>query len=369
MTGRRRSLLLPILLLVSTFLWSQSPPATNTVQFVFTSDSHYGLKRPSFRGRTNVDSHVVNAAMVAAIRRLLETSFPADGGIRSGMVVGSFDFLADGGDIANREEKAAEIQSAAASWAQFRSDYIDGLKFPVFVVPGNHDAANAIGYYKPLSPATDKSSMMEIFNLMMRPVRPKTPATYDYSKDKMETSRDIGGIHFMFLTIWPDAGTRTWMENDLKHVNSDTPVMIFTHVPPNSDPKMFTGAAEPFENLLPETFTDERQEQQALENFVYRHPNITAYFHGHNNWNQFYDWTGPSHSVVLHTFRADSPMKGHFSATDETKLSFQAATIDMVSRTMTVREVFWNADPQHPEAPAAWGGSTTVALSPRPAAK
>jgi hypothetical protein len=28
------------------------------------------------------------------------------------------------------------------------------------------------------------------------------------------------------------------------------------------------------------------------------------------NFNQFYDWTAPDHSVVLHTFRIYSPMKG-----------------------------------------------------------
>src|SRR6202008_1597162 len=76
-------------------------------------------------------------------------------------------------------------------------------------------------------------------------------------------------------------------------------------------------------------------ERSALENFLRQHANITAYSHGHSNWNQYYDWTGPHHSVVLHTFRVDSPMKGHFSATDETKLSFQIATIDVSSRTMS----------------------------------
>jgi hypothetical protein len=59
-------------------------------------------------------------------------------------------------------------------------------------------------------------------------------------------------------------------------------------------------------------------------------------------------------------------MKGHFSAADETRLSFQLATIDISSRTMTVREVLWNADPLHANAPVRWGASTTVALAPRP---
>jgi hypothetical protein len=106
-------------------------------------------------------------------------------------------------------------------------------------------------------------------------------------------------------------------------------------------------------------------EQRAWEEFLRKHSNVTAYFHGHNNWNQFYDWTGPNHSVTLHTFRVDSPMKGHVSATDETKLSFQIATVDTMSRTMTVREVLWNTDSGRPDVPLSWGASTTVALAPR----
>jgi hypothetical protein len=130
-----------------------------------------------------------------------------------------------------------------------------------------------------------------------------------------------------------------------------------------------------FENLLSDTFADGRTtttpsliEQRQLEAFLARHRNITAYFHGNSNWNQFYDWVGPDHSVVVHTFRADSPMKGDQSAMDERKLSFQVVTIDMASRLMTVRECLWDADPTHPNAPLAWGASTTVALQPRPTA-
>ena len=129
-----------------------------------------------------------------------------------------------------------------------------------------------------------------------------------------------------------------------------------------------------FENLLGDVYADgptaagaALKEQQAFEQFLKRHPNITAYFHGHSNFNQFYDWTGPEHSVVLHTFRVDSPMKGAVSAADETKLSFQVATVDLASRTLTVRECLWNADPAHPTSPLVWGASTTVAFAPRPA--
>jgi hypothetical protein len=382
------------LVLLSALLWGQSAP----VQFIFTTDSHYGLTRPAFRGAANVSAHVVNAAMIAKMNKLPEASFPADGGLRAGQSVGPIDFVADGGDIANREEvgeTGEAFQSSAKSWAQFRSDYIEGLNLfdsmhrrtALYVVPGNHDASNAVGYYKPMSPRTDKTSMAEIFNWMMKPASPITADSYDYERDRIMASHDVAGIHFVFLTLWPDTRTRTWLEDDLGHAGAGTPVIIFAHDPPDSDWKQFknpTGKhdinpVDMFENLLTDTLAEPYEtgkpaglpviEQTAWEDFLRRHPNVTAYFHGHSNWNQFYDWTGPNHTVALHAFRADSPMKGHFSGPDETKLSFQIATIDAASRTMTVREVLWNAEPRHPEAPSAWGASTTVALSPRPAVK
>jgi hypothetical protein len=127
-----------------------------------------------------------------------------------------------------------------------------------------------------------------------------------------------------------------------------------------------------FENLLGDRFADgptvdapDLAERRGLEAFLHAHPSITAYFHGNSNWNQFYDWTGPGHSVALHTFRVDSPMKGAISAQDETALSFHVVVIDSLARTMTVRECRWNARPGAAST-IAWGGSVTVALSPRP---
>jgi hypothetical protein len=98
------------------------------------------------------------------------------------------------------------------------------------------------------------------------------------------------------------------------------------------------------------------------------HPNLTAYFHGNSNGNQFYDWSGPDHTAAIHTFRVDSPMKGNVSATDETRLSFQLVTIDMATRMMTAREILWNAHRGAGGIDISWGGSTTVALTPRPLA-
>jgi hypothetical protein len=387
---RKQVLFLLLVALISTVLRAQ--PAE--IQFLFTSDVHFGISRPAFHGHENVDARDVNMALVDQASRLPETAFPNDGGLQAGQMVGPFDFMAIGGDITNRAEvtETDAIQSSAKSWSQFTSVYIDRLKLqnrtgdktPLYVVPGNHDVSNAIGYYTPLRPAIDKTSMTEIFNLMMRPAVPKVPATFNYPRDKILVSHDIGGIHFVFITIWPDSSVRSWMENDLKQVSPNTPVIIFTHDPPEGDSQHFINpngkhdinSLDQFQNLLSDMFADSFHaapgnmpspiiEQNAWEAFLRRHPNITAYFHGHDNFNQFYDWTGPNHTVALHTFRADSPMKGRFSKIDERKLSFQVATIDIASRTMTVREVLWNANPQAPNSPVTWGASTTVALAPR----
>jgi hypothetical protein len=204
---------------------------TSEVQFVFTSDQHY-----EFRGATDVDAHVVNAAMVAKMNTLATASFPSDAGVRAGTRIGAFDFIAIGGDIANRSEVSSHIQSASASWAQFTTDYIDTLKLPgrtattaaLFVVPGNHDVSNAIGFYKAMQPTTDASVMVGIFNRMMQPAVLKTPATYHYTTDRVLTSRDIGGVHVVFLNVWPDSVGRAWMEADLARVSSSTPVILFT---------------------------------------------------------------------------------------------------------------------------------------------
>ena len=96
-------------------------------------------------------------------------------------------------------------------------------------------------------------------------------------------------------------------------------------------------------------------EQAALEAFLVRHPNVTAYFHGNSNWQQFYDWNGPGRTARLHVFRVDSPMKGAVSSHDETKLSFDLVTVDVARRTMTVRECLWNAHPGAPDTPPTPG--------------
>lgn len=319
-------------------------PADRVVRFVFTSDAHYGLTRSAFRGRANVRAHDVNAALVSDIKSL-----------------GPLDFVVEGGDVANRAEAGEHVQPASVSWAEFTRDYIKQLKTPVYVVPGNHDASNAIGFYRPLAPAVDTSAMAGIFNLMMAP-KTRTAATFNYTTDRVLTSRDAGGVHFVFLNIWPDSIGRAWLADNLRRVSATTPVVIFTHDQPDAQSKHFINpngahdinASDRFENLLADTDSGTRIAE--WESFLQQHPNITAYFHGNSNWNEFYDWAGPHQAVALHTFRVDSPMKGRDSEQDETKLSFHVATIDTQTMTLTVRERLWNT--------ARWGDSVTVSLSP-----
>jgi Calcineurin-like phosphoesterase len=404
------------------------------IQFVYSSDAHYGITRHQFDGDSNVNAQIVNARMIAKINSLPRTILPQDGGVNAGLPVGAVDYFLQSGDIANRQE--IPIQSATVSWAQFTHGYMDGLTLKdrsgkpitLLIVPGNHDVSDAIGFYKKMQPLTDPASMVGIYNQMLRPAIPKTATSFHYPADKINYSRDIGGIHFLFLTIWPDSANRIWMEKDLGSVSAGTPVIIVAHDPPEGDGAHFTnpnGAhdinpKDRFENLLEEWSKDrqdypaasanakdnqanmattstttrltpasltqpapiatgqtqtaqaqpapdakpqnDRAEQLGFVTFVKAHPNIKAYFHGHNNWNQFYMYTGPDHDIALPTFRVDSPMKGKYSSKDETKLSFQVISINTASKTMTVRECLWNTNPAQPDNPVSWGETITISL-------
>ncbi len=280
-------------------------------------------------------------------------------------------------------------QSDAISWKQFYEDYAKGLRLKnskgerseLFIIPGNHDITNAIGFYRPMKPKTDATSMAKIYNLMLRPSIPLTASSYNYRKDKINYSKNIGGIHFMFITLWPDSSERIWMEKDLRNVSSKMPVILFTHDQPESEAKHFTNphklhginADDKFENLLAEVYKDSTRaatdggnttiEQQGWVRFLKKHPNIKAYFHGNDNYNEFYVYKGPDDNIALNTFRVDSPMKGKYSSLDETKLSFQLITIDAKKKIMTVRECLWNTDPFQPDKSLQWGTSKTVSLA------
>ena len=354
---------------------------------VFTSDAHYGITREKFRGDTAVASYIVNAALIKQVNNLPNSTIPADGGISAGKLVGGIDYVIEGGDIANRME--IPIQSAAASWAQFAKDYMgsldvkghDGKPAQLFMVPGNHDISDAIGYAKPMTPTTDPSSMVNIYNLMLKPATPLTNESYDYAVDKINYSHNIHGIHFMFITLWPDSAERIWMKKDLDTVASATPVIIFTHDEPKCEAKHFTNPLPPhnmtvknkFQNLVEENYKEgyvagkgedaTNEEQRGFVKFLKAHPNIKAYFHGNTNYNQFYTYTGPDNDVKLPVFRVDSPMKGEHSAKDETLLSFQLISIDPKTKDLTVRECLWNAKPLSADDNIVFGKSATVSLN------
>jgi hypothetical protein len=359
------------------------------VTFIFTSDVHFGITRGNFRGETNVESRVVNAAMVQTMNALPAVRLPADGGLKAGAAVGPIDFVVITGDLANRQELyPVQIQSATASWAQFATGYYDGLKLknaqdaltPLLLVPGNHDVSNAIGSPSKLVPATDATSLAEIYNRMMRPATPRTKDSYSYSTDKIFYARDFGGAHFIFLTIWPDSAARAWMQADLAKVPATTPVFIFAHDPPEIEAKHLTNpngthaitSNDKFENVVGDILADGTTtdvtptiEHRALAAFLKAHRNIVAYFHGHSNWNEFYTWKGPEGDLALPVFRADSPMKGKFSGPAEDKLSYQVVVFDGATGKLTARECLWNAPIASRESTGtiAWGASTTVRVS------
>lgn len=359
------------------------------IQIVFTSDVHFGITRPAFDGDSNVASVKVNARLVSKINHLPALSLPRDEGVGAGQTIGPIDYIMISGDIANREE--TPIQSAASSWEQFRQDYLDGITLrdhrnrptAFLLVPGNHDVSDAVGFYRRMDPPTDASSMAGIYNLMLHPPTPKTSASFHYPLDKINYNRTIGGICFLFITIWPDSANRIWMEKELSRIDPQTPVIIVAHDPPDGDPAHFfnpngdhgINSRDRFENLLEESSKDphngfgddgkpkdDRIEQLGFVKFLKAHPNIKAYFHGHNNWNEFYTYHGPDGDISLPAFRVDSPMKGKASSKDERRLSFQLISIDAGSRTLTARECLWNPDPSRPDAAPVWGESRSIRL-------
>jgi len=369
--------------------------AAPDVTFVFTSDVHFGIARGKFRGGSYVDAQIVNAAMVQKINQLPGTRLPQDGGLRAGEAIGAVDFVAITGDLTNRQELyPIHIQPAAVSWAQFKSCFIDGLALrdaqggptPLLYVPGNHDVSNAIGAPTKLVPATDATSMAEIYNRMMSPAVPLTPASYVYARDRINYARNFGGVHCVFLTMWPDSLERAWIDRDLQNVPATEPVFLFCHDPPEIDARHLINpygehdinSHDAFENLVSDPYADGDTsthkakpdgetlvEQRALAVFLRRHRNIVGYFHGHNNWNEVYTWKGPDGDLALNVFRVDSPMKGK-TATVETELSFQVVVFNAAEQKLTDRECLWNArgPADGPSVPVAWGASHTVSLAP-----
>ncbi len=332
------------------------------IQFIFTSDLHYGLARDKFRGNKNVSAQIVNRAMIAQMNLLPKIIYPSNSAIKKSLPIGAIDFIAITGDITNRQEPPAP--AASVSWNQFYQDYFQQLSIKdkkgnssiLCLTPGNHDISNAIGHADKMKPNQDPTTMVGIYNSMIQPAIAKTSNSYRYQTDKINYSKDIGGIHFVFLHLWPDTETRNWLAKDLQKINAATPVILFQHDPPEVESKHFTNPKgkhainHKFENLLAEqyksgSFFNEEStidQQKKLVDFLKAHPNIKALFHGHNNWNEFYTYQGPEKNIKLPVFRVDSPLKGKDSGEKETKLSFQLVTIDTKTKQMMVREIFWN---------------------------
>lgn len=355
-----------------------------TIQFIFTSDAHYGITRAAFQGKTKVDAHVVNAAMVAQMNTLPGVTLPGDGGVNAGQKINSVDYIFEAGDIANRMETSASVQTAAASWEQFKIDYLQNLTVKnskgknaeMLMVPGNHDVSNTIGYYATMSPLTDASSMAAIYNLVFNTTT-KTAANYSYKNDRINYSREIGGVHFCFIQMWPDSSVRVWMEKDLQNVATTTPVIIVAHDQPAVVTNHFTNpngdhsinTTDKFDNVLDEVLKSgttatgsDITEQRGFVAFLKKHPNIKAYLHGHVHESKYYTYTGPDNDVSLPTAGADSPMKGVVSSTDETKLTFHFGTLDTKTKQLTLRECYWNTNPSNPAAPVQWGNMVTISL-------
>lgn len=338
------------------------------LRFIYCSDVHYGLER-EFRGG-EVGSDVVSRAMLETFRLLPETRLPEDGGVEAGCKFGTPDFVVCTGDIANRMEDG--VQSATASWTQFCNDWYSSVSVPLYLVPGNHDISNAIGYPKALFPEKDAASAAGIFNRMMHPEVERTAETFDYTTDKTHYSFVKDSIRFVFMGMWPDVQMRQWFDREFA-ADTLTPVVLFTHDPPIADTKHFTNPngkhtinpVDKFQNLLADTCltTDVKNKAtknwEKLERFIYSHPQIKAYFHGDKNYNEFYVWQGVDGTISLPVFRVDSPMKGEYSASDERKLSFIVVTIDADKRLLTARECLWNTKNT---TSVEWGASSTISM-------
>ena len=372
------------LIFIARFANCQPTDDSSVINIVFTSDAHYGIARSEFRGQKEVPSYLVNRAMISQINSLPSYTLPKDKGVGAGKKIHAIDYLAEGGDISNRME--IPIQTAAQSWEQFKADYIDGLKLTghngspaqLLLIPGNHDVSNAIGYPKPMQPATDPTSMVGIYNLMLHPAKLLTNGDYNYVTDKVNYSRNINGMHFLFITLWADSLERLWMQKDLDSVPSTTPVIIFAHDQPTCEAKHFTNPVPPhdinsknkFQNLVAEYYKEGENtkaadgstdiEQLGFVQFLKAHPNIVAYFHGNSNWNEFYTYKGPKNDVHLKTFRVDSPIKGKYSSKDEKLLSFHLISLD--HHRLTVRECLWNTDPSAGNAKIKFGSTETISL-------
>jgi hypothetical protein len=434
---------------------TDTQPAATSATLLYSSDAHYGIKRASgyaFSSYTGAkalggpvlggysSAQQVNTAMAYVMKGMIGKKIPNDGidNVGAGTTIGNIDYVIQSGDISNRMQNdfastgyTTWVQSAYDSWNQFMAGFVGVHKFNTLLVPGNHDVSNAIGYTKPLSrdgsasvtgasttlTPLDGSIMAYIYNWFVKPGTFDTSskdsaqksyvnATYQNADNKIYYSKDIAGVHFMFISMWPDLDAQAWMEGDLARISSTTPAVIVTHDGPTTEAKHLTSQNGPtdfgntYENLLvnagvvPYSATANIGAQRDFVRFLQRHKNIVAYFHGNDNWNDIgtcdasgvYQtgdaanttgcYQGPdaaTNPVYLPTFRVDSPMKGRDSGQDKYTttpglnfnsdlLSYQVISIDSVAKKMTVREYRWKT--------GKWGNTptnsvATISLAPR----
>ena len=238
------------------------------VNFIYTSDNHYGIVRPLFRGGFNVTGQAVNEAMIARMNTLPTQLFPNDGGVASGQQVGQVDFLMDTGDIANRSETGSIAVNHSlsylgntvdypgqasyvalksnVSWSQWQHGFLgdnntgnsaggllsltnsQGQGIPVFLSPGNHDISNAIGMTGKIATGDrDTTSFVQIFN-RMTPYSGKAPITtsvFDTASNWNGQNAEDGSLIATRDAAWPGVElfrVDSPMKGDFSGVSSTT---------------------------------------------------------------------------------------------------------------------------------------------------
>lgn len=356
-----------------------SQEADSIFQFIFTSDVHFGSTKTEFRGNHKVPSWEVNQAMYNSMKLLPSLKYPNDYGVNSNMKISNIDGIIITGDIASRMENGN--QSAKTSWEQFTKVYLqgqgiqnlNGKSTSFYILPGNHDMSNAIGYHRPMNPKKDPSVMLGIYNNSFPSANPMQK--FDSMITRIHYSKNFNDIHFIFLSLWPDSAERDWMDRDLQKISKSTPVLLFAHSVPDVEARFFINpngshdinANDKFENLVQEVYKDSDSvkgntliEQRAFAQFLKEHNNIKVYFHGHKTYTEFYNWQGPDKDINLPCIRSDSPIHGFLSDDDETKLAYDIVSVNTKSKTLTVREVLWNT--QKMDLNIKWGKSVNLKL-------
>ena len=329
---------------------------SEVINFVYTSDNHYGIVRPIFRGSFNVSGQTVNEAMIARMNTLPAQSFPNDGGVAAGLMVGTVDFLMDTGDIANRSESQSAIVPtnitylgtgvsypgnssytapiSSVTWGQWQHDFLGdantgntagglltltnsaGNGIPVFLSPGNHDVSDAIGMTGKIPAGNvDATSYVQIYNRMTPYSSQATiatnvfssPANYTNVNLRVNYSFNIGGVHVQCVNMFPDKNILNWMSADLASVPASTPVFLFCHVPLNmaaGETKVFgtpTSTSSTWGADIPmplsgvdsaTSYVDMNGAKQYVADWLVAHPNVRALFSGHDNFNGATNWNG-----------------------------------------------------------------------------